>query len=194
MLLAVGIFMGVLSGRDVIDSFKTPLNYNLMDASDVKDGAVVEGNLFVNYGSYEEQYTTGRFGNRTGGSSYWYMIPVGEEEFMGIFTGNKELIATLNRQADETWASINEETDAQPTVVHFKGKVVKMDSEDEAYFRNFMEEIGFTSEEIRAYGISSYIKIIFYDNMWISLVISVVSFLAGAAILIILFIRKRQGL
>lgn len=194
MLLVLGIVMGVLSGGDVIDSFKTPLNYNLMDASEVKDGAVVEGNLFANYGSYEEQYMTGRFGNRTGSTSYWYLIPIGEEEYMGFYTGNKELIATLDRQADETWAAWNEETDAQPTVVHFKGKIVKMDNEDETYFRNVMLELGFTLEEIQAYGIKSYIKVVFYDNLWIPLLIGVVAFLAGAAILVIMFIRKRQGL
>ncbi|MCM1333489.1 MAG: hypothetical protein NC084_03315 [Bacteroides sp.] len=194
ILTLLGVMFTFMTRRDVIDNMKTPLNYNLMSASDVKEGAVVEGNLFVNYGSYEEQYTTGTFGNKTGSSSYWYLIPVGDEEFMGIYTGNSDLIATLNRQTDETYALLNEETDADPTVVHFKGKIVKMDSEDETYFRNGMLELGFTPEEIEQYGIKSYIKIIFFDNMWIPFAIGIVALLAGIAILIIMFIRKRQGL
>lgn len=195
MLLALGVVMGVMSGGDVIDSFKTPVNYNFMTAADVKDGTVVEGNLLYNFGFYEEQYMTGRFGNRTGSSSYWYLIPLigGEEEaYMGFYTGNKDLISTLDRQSEETYSMFD--TNVEPTPIHFKGKIVKMDSEDETYFRDGLLEFGLTLEEAQEYGIKSYIKVIFYDNLWVPLIIGIVAFLLGAAILVIMFIRKRQGL
>lgn len=193
MLAALGIVFTVMSAGDLIDSCKTPLNYNLMSVSDIKDGAIVEGNLFANLGSYEEYYTTGRFGGKTGSSSYWYLIPVGEEEFMGFYTGNQDLISALDRQANETWASLDDDT-VQPTPIHFKGKIVKMDAEDENYFRNGMLDCGFTLEEVQGYGIKSYIKVVFYDNLWIPLTIGSLTLLIGASILIIMFIRKRQGL
>lgn len=195
MLVALGVVMGVMSGGDVIDSFKTPVSYNFMTAADVKDGTVVEGNLLYNFGSYEEQYTTGRFGNRTGTTSYWYLIPLiggDEEAYMGFYTGNQSLISALDRQSEETYSMFD--TNVEPTPIHFKGKIVKMDSEDETYFRDGLLELGLTLEEAQEYGIKSYIKVIFYDNMWIPLVIGIVAFLLGAAILIIMFIRKRQGL
>ncbi|MDE7233819.1 MAG: hypothetical protein K2N29_02045, partial [Ruminiclostridium sp.] len=177
VLTLLGIMLTVMSAGDVIDSFKTPVNYNFMTAADVKDGAIVEGNLLYNFGSYEEEYTTGRFGNKVGGSSYWYLIPLigGEEEaYMGFYTGNNNLISALDRQVDETWALINDETDAQPTPIHFKGKIVKMDSEDETYFRDgLLNFLGLTLEEAQEYGIKSYIKVIFYDNIWIPLVIAI---------------------
>lgn len=195
MLTLGGLMISIMMGGDVIDNFKTPVNYNFMTAADVKDGTVVEGNLLYNFGSYEEQYTTGRFGNKTGSSSYWYLIPLigGEEEaYMGFYTGNQALISALDRQTEETY-SISD-TDTEPTPIHFKGKIVKMDSEDETYFRDGLLEFGLTLEEAQEYGIKSYIKVIFYDNLWIPFVIGIVTFLAGAAILIIMFIRKRQGL
>lgn len=197
-VLAIGgIMITVMLAGDVIDNFKTPISYNFMTAEDVKPGTVVEGNLLYNFGSYEEQYTEGRFGNRTGSSSYWYLIPLlgGEEQaYMGFYTGNTEMIAALDRQTNETYAYLSEETDAEPTVVHFKGKIVKMDSEDETYFRDGLLEFGYSLEEAQEYGIKCYIKVIFYDNLWIPLVLGIAAFLAGAAILVVMFIRKRQGL
>lgn len=195
MLTLGGLMISIMMGGDVIDNFKTPVNYNFMTAADAKDGTVVEGNLLYNFGSYEEQYTTGRFGNKTGSSSYWYLIPLigGEEEaYMGFYTGNQALISALDRQSEETYSM--SDTDTEPTPIHFKGKIVKMDSEDETYFRDGLLEFGLTLEEAQEYGIKSYIKVIFYDNLWIPFVIGIVAFLAGAAILIIMFIRKRQGL
>lgn len=195
MLTLGGLMISIMMGGDVIDNFKTPVNYNFMTAADVKDGTVVEGNLLYNFGSYEEQYTTGRFGNKTGSSSYWYLIPLigGEEEaYMGFYTGNQALISALDRQSEETYSMYDSGT--EPTPIHFKGKIVKMDSEDETYFRDGLLEFGLTLEEAQEYGIKSYIKVIFYDNLWIPFVIGIVTFLAGAAILIIMFIRKRQGL
>lgn len=195
MLTLGGLMISIMMGGDVIDNFKTPVNYNFMTAADVKDGTVVEGNLLYNFGSYEEQYTTGRFGNKTGSSSYWYLIPLigGEEEaYMGFYTGNQALISALDRQTEETYSMYDSGT--EPTPIHFKGKIVKMDSEDETYFRDGLLEFGLTLEEAQEYGIKSYITVIFYDNLWIPFVIGIVTFLAGAAILIIMFIRKRQGL
>lgn len=195
MLTLGGLMISIMMGGDVIDNFKTPVNYNFMTAADVKNGTVVEGNLLYNFGSYEEQYTTGRFGNKTGSSSYWYLIPLigGEEEaYMGFYTGNQALISALDRQSEETYSM--SDTDTEPTPIHFKGKIVKMDSEDETYFRDGLLEFGLTLEEAQEYGIKSYIKVIFYDNLWIPFVIGIAAFLAGAAILIIMFIRKRQGL
>lgn len=195
ILTILGIVFTVMIGGDVIDSMKTPISYNFMTAADVKDGAIVEGNLLYNFGSYEEQYTTGRFGNKTGSSSYWYLIPLigGEEEaYMGFYTGNSALITALDRQKNETYSMFD--TGVEPTPIHFKGKIVKMDSEDETYFRNGLLEFGLTLQEAQEYGIKSYIKVIFYDNLWVPLIIAIVAFLLGVAILVIMFIRKRQGL
>ena len=195
VLTIFGIIFTVMMGGDVIDSFKTPVNYNFMTAAEAKDGTVVEGNLLYNFGSYEEQYTTGRTGNRTGSTSYWYLIPlIGEEEeaYMGFYTGNKELITALDRQSEETYSMFD--TGVEPTPIHFKGKIVKMDSEDMTYFRDGLLEFGLTLEEAQEYGIQSYIKVIFYDNLWGPLIIGIVAFLVGVAILVIMFIRKRQGL
>lgn len=195
VLVILGIVFTVMIGGDVIDSFKTPVNYNFMTAADVKDGTVVEGNLLYNFGSYEEQYTTGRFGNRTGSTSYWYLIPLvgGEDEaYMGFYTGNQDLISALDRQSEQTYSMFD--TNVEPTPIHFKGKIVKMDSEDQTYFRDGLLEFGLTLEEAQEYGIKSYIKVIFYDNLWVPLIIGIVAFLLGAAILVIMFIRKRQGL
>lgn len=195
ILTILGIVFTVMIGGDVIDSMKTPISYNFMTAADVKDGAIVEGNLLYNFGSYEEQYTTGRFGNKTGSSSYWYLIPlIGEEEeaYMGFYTGNSAMISALDRQKNETYSMFD--TGVEPTPIHFKGKIVKMDSEDETYFRNGLLELGLTLQEAQEYGIKSYIKVIFYDNLWVPLIAAIVAFLLGAAILVIMFIRKRQGL
>lgn len=195
ILTILGIVFTVMIGGDVIDSMKTPISYNFMTAADVKDGAIVEGNLLYNFGSYEEEYTTGRFGNKTGSSSYWYLIPlIGEEEeaYMGFYTGNSALISALDRQSQETYSMFD--TGVEPTPIHFKGKIVKMDSEDETYFRNGLLEFGLTYEEAQEYGIKSYIKVIFYDNLWVPLIVAIVAFLLGVAILVVMFIRKRQGL
>lgn len=193
----MGVIMTALSAGDVIDSFKKPVNYNFMTAEEVKEGVVVEGNLLYNFGSYEESYQRGRFGQKMGGSAYYYLIPViaGEEDaYLGFYTGNQELIAALDRQTEETYAMLDSGTDVQPTAIHFKGKITKMDNDDKNYFHQGLSQFGLTPEEASEYGKELYIKVIFYDNLWIPLVIGIVALLAGGAILIIMFIRKRQGL
>ncbi len=190
VLIVGGLVFSILSGIDIIDNLKTPVNYQTMTIEDVKEGVMVEGNLFSNYGSYEEEYST-KNGVRTGSSRYYYMIDVGDQEYMGLYTGIKDLIAQLDRQTDETYDYLNGETEELPQPVHFKGKICKMTSEDEGYFNSMLREMGYTATEADMYGLKYYIEVISYEHQPVALAIGIVMLLAGVGMIVFRAIRKR---
>ena len=81
VLIVGGAIFFVLGLLDFIDSNKTPIDYNTMTEDQVQKGAIVEGDIYYNYGPFEQIDT--KENGRTTGTSYRYVIPVGEEGYVG---------------------------------------------------------------------------------------------------------------
>ena len=93
VLIVGGAIFFVLGLLDFIDSNKTPIDYNTMTEDQVQKGAIVEGDIYYNYGPFEQIDT--KENGRTTGTSYRYVIPVGEEGYVGIDISNKDTIRQM---------------------------------------------------------------------------------------------------
>lgn len=150
IVLVFGVLLTFMGGSDVIDSMKKPVDYETLLASDVKKNMIVEGDLYVNLGAYEEEYTTTN-GVKTGSSKYSYLIPIGEEEFMGFKNRTDAEYQALEKQADAVYALLNGEDVEEPEPVHFIGKVKSLGKKEAGYMRSYLIDLGMTESEVDQY-------------------------------------------
>lgn len=183
-LLAFGIYNAVMA-------HKTPYNLNALGDKEIKPGMLVEGEIYGNFGAYEESYST-NYGVKQKSTVLWYyIIPVGEESYMGIAVNANTMGAKYDRQTDQTYAYYFEEsTNIPPETISVKGTISKMDSEDEQYYKTALKELGFTDSEILKYGLPYYISYGNYDH-WLVMCLAGAGILALGVILIILTRNKR---
>ena len=111
VLLGMGIAFIVMISGEMSDYAKKGADYSTLQWSDFKEGMMIEGDLPVNYGSYEEIVNDDK--NKSIGQ--FYLIDAGDDCFMGIYTPIDELINSLDDQYD-AWSN---DEDISP--VHFKG-------------------------------------------------------------------------
>lgn len=194
LLFIVGVVLTYMGATDLIRGNKTPVDYSTMTASDVKKGVIVEGDVYANLGAFMESYTT-RNGVKTGSSQYTYLIPVGEEEYMGLLNNTSTMETQLEAQADATFNYLMGKTSNEPESIHFKGRILGLDSESKGYMKSYMMDLGYTENEISTYALSYYIKCENYDAGPVELGIGIVCIAIGAAIVLlpILSARKNQN-
>ena len=192
LLFIVGAVLTYLGAVDLIRGNKTPVDFYSLTASDVKKGIIVEGDLYANLGAFMESYTTTN-GIKTGSSQYTYLIPVGDEEYMGLLNNNSTMEEQLEAQADATYAYLSGSTSVEPVVVHFKGRVLGLDSESKGYMKSYMMDLGYTENEISTYALSYYIKCENYDAGPVELGIGIVCLAIGAAIVLIPILSARKN-
>ena len=194
VLFIIGVVLTYMGTMDLIRGNTTPVDFDSLTASDVKKGIIVEGDLYANLGAFMESYTT-RNGVKTGSSQYTYLIPVGEEEYMGLLNNTSTMESQLEAQADATYAYLSGSTSVEPVTVHFKGRVLGLDSESKGYMTSYMKDLGYTENEISSYALSYYIKCENYDGGLVELGIGIVCLAIGAAIVLIpiLSARKKQN-
>lgn len=118
--LVVGIILTVMSVGTIIDSSATPVNFNDLKTQDVKAGMIVEGDLEYNFGSYVE-LTMKKDNAPETTSGYYYLISVGEESIMGLYSPVGALSRQLDNQSEAFWDLFNGDSDVMPETVHFKG-------------------------------------------------------------------------
>lgn len=192
VLFIIGVVLTYIGAMDLIRGSKTPVDFDSLKASDVKKGIIVEGNLYANLGAFMESYTT-RNGVKTGSSNYTYLIPIGSEEYMGLYSGNSSMQEELDAQTDATFNYLTGITSTEPVSVHFKGRVIGMDSKEKGYMHDYMIDMGFTESEITDYTINYYIKCENYDGGLIEMGIGIVCLLIGAAIILVPMLSARKA-
>lgn len=192
LLAMVGVVLIFMGGQDLYYGSKTPANYNDMLEADFQKGMIVEGDLYANYGAFEENYTTTN-GVKTGSSQYNYMIPVGEEQYMGLLNDTSSLEALLDEQMEATYAYIWGESASEPKPVHFKGRVMAMDSETRGYLKSYMIDIGFTTAEADQLILPYYIKCENYSGGPVTVAIGLVMLIiAGIIVFAPLLLAAKQ--
>lgn len=192
LLFIVGAVLTYIGAMDLIRGSKTPVNFDSLLASDVQKGMIVEGDLYANLGAFMESYTTTN-GVKTGSSNYTYLIPIGSEEYMGLYSGNSSMQEELDAQTDATFNYLTGITSTDPVSVHFKGRVIGMDSKEKGYMHDYMIDMGFTESEITDYTINYYIKCENYDGGLIEMGIGIVCLLIGAAIILVPMLSARKA-
>ena len=189
LLLAVGIVCLVLGAIDYSDSRKTPINFNSMKDSEFQKGAIIEGDIYYNYGIFET--IENKRNGHTESTDYRYIIPMGDQSYVGIQFVNADDVSLMDKQTDETYDMIDGKVEDTTTVVHFKGKVCKMDSEDYGYFKDFMKSGGFTDDEIAQYGSEYYIQVRKFGEGPLIMILGIV-FLVIDAVIIAVIISKAK--
>ena len=179
-LLGIGIAFIVMISGEMADYAKKGDDYSTLQWSDFKEGMMIEGDLPVNYGSYEEIVNDDK--NKSIGQ--FYLIDAGDDCFMGIYTPIDELINSLDDQYD---AWYNDE-DISP--VHFKGKVTKMDSQDKGFIRDYLISAGYTRDEVDNYIVDLYIKCVDTESHPVMLIIGIAA-AAGGAVFLLMFVRRK---
>lgn len=193
IILVFGVILVWMSVSDAINASKIPVDYSTVKESEIKKGMIIEGELGLNYGAFEESYTTTN-GVKTGRSKYTYMIPIGEKQYMGLKNDFTTMQEQLENQADKTFSYLMGETTSEPETIHIKGRVKKMDSETRGFLQDYMMDMGFTETETDQYILDYYIQCENYDNWGTLLVVGIILLLIGGAIVLapILIARKQS--
>lgn len=148
-----------MSWNMFVTSLKPANDFEDLQEIEAKVGMHIKGD--VNYAldcfAYEETWTENKNGTRTPAktSHYYYVIP-GNEKFLGleVSTEAKEAMENL---ADETVEYLN--GGEQPTTkVAVEGRMSEMDEKMQSLFKEYLEEIGYTSDEIENMGEFLYIQ------------------------------------
>lgn len=187
--LILGIVFIVMISSEMSDYSKKGEEYGTLAMSDYKEGMMVEGELPYNYGSYERIYDE----DDKESVGYYYLIDADENGFMGLYTPRKDLITMLDAQADMLDSVSTEAEFSLIQPVTFKGKVTKMDDEDEKFFRQVLSSYGYTDEYINEYCPLLYIKCVDTKSHPILLVAGIAATVVGVVFLLLFVRRKMMG-
>lgn len=186
IMVAFGIYTLVMNGKSAYD-------LNELGDNEFKKGMMVEGDITFNLGAYEETYNT-RYGVKEKSSAVWYyIVPVGDESYIGVAVNANEKGAEFDRQTDQTYAWLNEETDQYPDTLHVKGKLAKMDAEDRALYKAAFKELGFSDAEFDKYAIDLYVGSNDFSGGLPILLIGVGILAVGVILIVVTAIFKRRA-
>lgn len=121
-----------------------------LSASELPD-AYVEADINFLVGYFAEKTVTED--KRTVKSSRFYIVPVGEYEFIGLEVDSKDTFLA-NRIMDASWDYIMAESDTDVPLtefIHVKGTIRKMNKKITGYYEDWFINEGFTDEEIEQY-------------------------------------------
>ena len=183
----MGKIFGVIGGNGVAATNKL---LELIEVEYTKKGAIVEGDLYYNFGIYEEIQT--KTNGATTSTSYRYVIPLGDASYVGLGCALQDTIAELDKQTDETYDYLDGKIDDTETVIHFKGKVEKMDSKDYGFFKDFMTSGGYSEEEIEKYGSQLYIQIKPMTEGPLIMILGAGLFIIGLILLIVMILKIKK--
>lgn len=128
---------------------------------------------------------------------YYYIVPVFTEDdvfYVGVKV-DKEDSKPYDKVADSTWAYLNYETDTLDEKVAFTGRFSEMDEELYEYFEDwFVETEFFESEaEMKEHILPLVLEPMSLGGGKVNLIVSIVMFIAGAAMLFFAFRSGKQA-
>jgi len=181
IIILGGIFFyeGVTS---VVDSKKTPVDFNSLKESDLQSNMIVEGYINYNFGSFEEEYRT-TYGIKTGDSIYNYLIPIGDGKYMGLKNDTEEQRQVLDKQMNDTFNSLNG-SKVTPQTFYFKGRVKALTAQEVGFMRDYIISMGYTQSQAEQYMCKYYIECADFGGGMIKTVIGAVMLVIGLACLI----------
>lgn len=154
MLFLFGGMMVCMSARDAFVSFKPAVSFeDMLDGEEVKAGTHVAGNVayVLDYFASESTYTRYKDGSRSGSkkSGNYYMIPTAMG-YIGLKSRQAD-VSALNALSDETFEYLTSGEEPS-TEIFMQGSVEVMEEKLAGYFREYLEEMGYTEEEIEDMG------------------------------------------
>lgn len=177
-VLGFGIFSG-------IKAHQKPITFDQLNLSNLKGGTMVEDEVLVNFGTYEEKYST-TLGIEDKSSKIWYyIIPASETEdkYMGIAVHVNEQGHIFDMQTDQTMAWL-ENGKITPTAIKVKGSVTKMSEQEQGFFLEALIAGGFSGQEAKQAMVPYYITTNAYSDYLTMIIIGA----CGIIISIICFV------
>lgn len=152
-----GIFFIGFGAFDLYCHTRTPIDYNNLTEADIKGVTIVEGDLPINYGCFQESYMTEN-GSKSGSSQYMYLIPISSEKFMALQTNKKDLVNSLETQYKAAISSENAEDAQTLSPVHFKGIVKSLKGTNLENAKKYLLSSGLDEATIDDYIVPYYIN------------------------------------
>lgn len=185
VLFIFGILIICLSAMDMFTSLKPAVSFqDIIDGEEVKEGTHVAGNVVyaMDYFASESSYTKYSDGSRSGSkkSGNYYLIPTASG-YIGLKSREAD-VSALNDLSDETFEFIS--GGAEPkTEIFMQGTVKTMDNKLAGYYQDYLEELGYTQEEIDEMGQPLYIEYVSFGAVRVMFLIGVLLILLGLFIM-----------
>lgn len=159
-LLIAGVMLVAVSGKMAVTSVMPENDFEDLMEKEAKAGMHIKGEVkyvFDCY-AYEETWTENKDGSRTPAktSHYYYAIPGEGDNFIGLevkVDGKTDMEAL----AEETYEYLSGGEEPS-TKVMAEGRLSKMDDEMSGLFKEYLQEIGYTNQEIADMGEFYYIE------------------------------------
>ena len=161
ILLVIAVMALRIALPQWIITLKTPVDFNTLAEEEIRSGIRVEGDVYAILDSFatEESWTENGDGSVTPKktSGYYYIIPIGEESYMGLEV-SAGTHGDYDAVASDTWDYLIGTTETLDTVpVHFEGYIAPMEGDLYTYFVEWFqdtEHFGVTdAETIETYAL-----------------------------------------
>ncbi|MDE6699027.1 MAG: hypothetical protein K2J91_06090, partial [Lachnospiraceae bacterium] len=156
LFLIIGIVLLVIFLGDTITSFMPSKDFEDIMEYGLEVGDHVSGDLLYSfdYFAVEDTVTTHKGGATTTskGTAYFYVIP--GDYNLDVLYGlevRKADSSEVSKNTDETFEYLDGAGEPV-TRPYMEGKAVKMDDEMAGYFKKYLEDSGYTINEIKAMG------------------------------------------
>ena len=188
MVLAIGGMLLYMNASDLVVSFKPAISFqDMLDGKEVKAGSHVEGNVVyvLDYFASETSYTRYKDGSRSGGrkSGNYYLIPTAEG--CVALKSRQDDVSVLDQLTDETVEYMTSGTEPT-TEIFIEGHVAKLEGSVVKYYKEYLEEMGYTAEEVEAMGDPLVVEFRSFTAVRVMFVICIV-----LVILSVLLFRRR---
>lgn len=144
-----------------IASMQTPMDFTEVSESELAAGKHAKGEVFAILDSFasEQTWTERDDGSRSAKktSKIYYIVPVGEESYIGIecYAKDKAAYNTLN---DATLSWLAGETEyIEADTVPFDGRLMKMDDELYQYMVEWFQDVEYFGEDVGEDEIKQYV-------------------------------------
>ena len=160
VLLVFGIMLMVVSGKMTITSLMPENDFEDLMEKEAKEGMHIKGEVQYAFDcyAYEETWKENKDGSRTPAktSHYYYAIPGEGDNFIGLEVAVDDKV-DMETLADETYEYLSGGEEPS-TKIMAEGRMTKMDEEMSGLFKEYLQEIGYTNEEISGMGEFYYIE------------------------------------
>lgn len=184
-VLMIFVIAGILlymSVPEVIVAMKPPISYEdmLEEGTSVKAGDHVDGRVVyvLDYFATESTYTQRSDGSRSGDkpSGRYYILPT-SDNFIALKCRQAD-VETLEQLAEETWTYMLEGIEPA-TEFSMAGKVEILDPQLAGYYQEYLEDMGYTAEELDALGDPLVVRFVSFTSCWVMLGIGAALVLVG---------------
>ncbi len=197
MLIFFGGMTLYMSIPDLIISFKPVVSFEELleeDGAQLKAGGHVAGNVVyvLDYFASESSYTKRSDGSRSGSrkSGNYYLVPSSNGYF--ALKSRQADVETLNQLSEETFTYLTSGTEPS-TEFFMEGKVELLEGNLVKYYQEYLEELGYTTEEIVELGEPLVVRFVSFTAVRVMSGIGLVLLILGLLLLRINYRREERG-